>query len=161
MSEKHPTLAKLLTLATGRAPTTNSIALQQHLFNCPSCLAKLLQLEAVNEITVQSNPYTPLPDCRKPLFVVHDTADGPVYSRAEKRGRKWVARHWGEELSGMRLCRTIREANKYLEQSFGEMFPEHRCTKCCKNLDDNEGADAAWFHRSISDTLAQTREEHE
>jgi hypothetical protein len=69
---------------------------------------------------------------RTPLFNVHDTEDGMIYSRATREGRKWIARHWGPQLDGMRVCRTMREANAYLEESFSEMFPEHRCTERCQ-----------------------------
>jgi hypothetical protein len=34
-----------------------------------------------------------------------------------------LARHWGEQLQGARECRTMREANEYLTDSFVEMFP--------------------------------------
>jgi hypothetical protein len=63
---------------------------------------------------------------------VHDTADGFIYARTERKGRKWLARHWGEQLHGARECRTMREANEYLTTSFVEMFPEHRCTRRCR-----------------------------
>jgi hypothetical protein len=55
-----------------------------------------------------------------------------IYSQATRQGRKWVARHWGPQLDGLRECRTMREANEYLETSFAEMFPEHRCTELCR-----------------------------
>jgi hypothetical protein len=54
-----------------------------------------------------------VPDQRKPLFIVHDTSDGFIYSCAERRGRKWFARHWGEELDGGWECATMREASEF------------------------------------------------
>jgi hypothetical protein len=132
MSSPHPTLAELQGLSMGRVPTSESIRLQRHLFDCPPCLYQLLELEAVNEIAERLNSHTPKADRRKPLFVVHDTGDGLIYSRAERLGRKWIARHWGPQLDGMRECRTMREANEFLEASVFEMFPEHRCTERCQ-----------------------------
>jgi hypothetical protein len=73
-----------------------------------------------------------LPSTRKPLSFVHDTADGFVYSKIERRGREWIARHWGDQLDGIRVCATVREANEYVVASFNEMFPEHRCTERCR-----------------------------
>jgi hypothetical protein len=89
-------------------------------------------LEVANERAEEVNRYVPMPDRRKPLDVVHDTGDGVVYLRAERRGRNWIARNWGPQLGGSRVCKTMREANEYLEASFFEMFPEHRCTERCK-----------------------------
>jgi hypothetical protein len=134
MSDIHPTPAKLQCLSMGRLTTVESLRLQRHLFRCSSCLRQLIEFEAVNEIAekLYSHPLTP--DRRKPLFVVHDTADGMIYSQSTRNGRKWIARHWGPQLDGMRICGTMREANEYLETSFSEMFPEHRCTERCQIL---------------------------
>jgi hypothetical protein len=57
-----------------------------------------------------------------------------VYLRAERQGRNWIARNWGPQLGGMRVCKTMREANEFLEASFFEMFPEHRCTELCRAI---------------------------
>ena len=75
-----------------------------------------------------------VPDKRKPLHIVHDTADGFIYSRTEKQGRKWIAHHWGDQLQGARECKTMREANEYLQTSFEQMFAEHRCTARCGTI---------------------------
>jgi hypothetical protein len=108
---------------------------QRHLFKCGPCLKRLLEIEyklALEEALLGGG--SPIPDKRKPLFIVHDTGDGFIYSRAEKTGGKWFARHWGKQLQGGRECKTMREANEFLIQSFAEMFPEHRCTRrCCLN----------------------------
>jgi hypothetical protein len=65
----------------------------------------------------------------------HDTADGFIYSRVERQGHKWIARHWGDQLHGQRECQTMREANEHATMAFAQMFPEHRCTeRCCRDL---------------------------
>ena len=87
-----------------------------------------------------------VPTTRKPLAFIHDTADGLIYSKVERRGRKWIARHWGDQLDGIRECGSVREANEYALTSFHEMFPEHRCTERCRKLtreDLAEGRDDA------------------
>jgi hypothetical protein len=99
-------------LAHGRLPTADSLRVQRHLFNCDLGLKRLIEIEyqiAVEEAIVGTR--APVPDERKPLFIVHDTGDGPVYSRAEKGGRaplgegterhKGVCHHArGERVSG-------------------------------------------------------------
>ena len=122
-------------LALGKLPTRESLRVQRHLFKCPSCLRSLVEIEvrlAARELI--EGDHVPVADRRKPLFIVHDTADGMIYSRAERRGRKWLARHWGPQLDGGRECDTMREANEFLIRSFTEMFPEHRCTERCRNI---------------------------
>ena len=51
---------------------------------------------------------------RKCFWFVHDTADGMVHSKVERQRRKWIARHWGDQLDGMRVCASLRDANKSL-----------------------------------------------
>jgi hypothetical protein len=119
-------------LALGRLTTAESLRVQRHLFKCGDCLKHLLALEIMlAEKELLDGGGAPVPDPRKPLFIVHDTGDGFIYSKAERRGRKWFARHWGQQLDGGRECGTMREANEFLAQSFREMFPEHRCTLRC------------------------------
>jgi hypothetical protein len=72
-------------------------------------------------------PRGPAVNKRKPLFIVHDTADGLVYGQTVKLPNgKWLARNWGNELQGTRECKTMREANDHLLTAFREMFLEHR-----------------------------------
>jgi hypothetical protein len=128
----HPTDSTLHRLSCGRLTTAASLRLQRHLFNCSNCLNRLLEIEVINEGIDGIATLRPKVDKRKPLFIVHDTGDGMIYSRADRRGSRWIARHWGPELAGARQCRTMREANEYLASSFVEMFPEHRCTARCR-----------------------------
>src|SRR4051794_9450416 len=100
-------------LALGRLTTSESLRVQRHLFKCGDCLKLLLALEILlAEKELLDGDGSPVPDSRKPLFIVHDTADGFIYSKAERRGRKWFARHWGKTLEGGRECGTMREANE-------------------------------------------------
>ena len=120
-------------LALGKLKTSESLRVQRHLFKCRPCLHRLIEIEvhlASRELI--EGDRAPVADRRKPLFIVHDTADGMIYSRAERRGRIWLARHWGPQLDGGRECDTMLEANGFLIRSFTEMFPEHRCTERCR-----------------------------
>src|SRR3954465_866570 len=129
----HVSETDIESLALGRLATADSIRVQRHLFKCGDCLKRLLALEILfAQKELLDGDRSPPPDPRKPLFVVHDTGDGFIYSKTERRGRKWLARHWGEHLNGGRECGTMREANEFLAQSFREMFSEHRCTARCR-----------------------------
>jgi hypothetical protein len=117
----------------GRLATADSIRVQRHLLNCATCLRRLVEVEVLlAEVERIAGSRRPTPNLRKPLFIVHDTADGFIYSRAERRGRKWYAKHWGEQLDGGRECKSLSEANQFLVESFQQMFPEHRCTDRCQ-----------------------------
>jgi hypothetical protein len=133
-TEQHPTETEIEDLAFGKLKTLDSLRVQTHLFSCEPCLKYLLKVELVLASAGLLDSQPPAADKRKPLYVVHDTADGMIYLKAEKQGRKWIARQWGPQLEGMRECRTMREANEHLVASFGQMFPEHRCTDRCSCL---------------------------
>jgi len=117
-------------VALGTSPRGQSLRAQQHMRKCASCLAWLIAVEA--QLGAARDPsLLRVPERRHPLFAVHDTIDGLIYSRAELSDGEWSARHWGRELNGGRRCATLEEANEYLFQSFVQMFPEHRCTPRC------------------------------
>jgi|ERR1019366_4781796 hypothetical protein len=133
---QHPTDDDLRALTLGQLTTVKSLQVQRHLFNCGNCLKRLIEAEVLlalaEGVVVPKSPL--VYNHRECLFVRHDTADGFIYARVERSGRKWIARHWGQELQGARECRTMREANEHAVTAFREMFPEHRCTaRCCVN----------------------------
>ena len=128
----HSTEDQMERLALGKLPTHESIQIQRHIFGCPDCLRKLIEITYLQELAGLGPEPLCVPTTRKPLSFVHDTADGFIFSNVERRGRKWIGRHWGDQLDGMRECSTLREANEYVLCSFQEMFPEHRCTERCK-----------------------------
>lgn len=129
---KHPFESQIEKLALGRLRTLDSIKIQCHLFNCGPCLRRLIEIEFSLVALDLIVPRGPALDKRKPLFIVHDTADGFVYCQTVKLARgKWLARNWGDQLNGARECRTMREANDHLLTAFREMFPEHgRIERC-------------------------------
>lgn len=125
---------QLENLALGKLATNESIRVQRHIFGCPDCLRKLIEITYILELQGLGPKPLCVPPSRKPLSFIHHTADGLINSKVEHRGRKWIARHWGDELDGMRVCATMREANEYAVASFNQMFPEHRCTERCRML---------------------------
>jgi anti-sigma factor RsiW len=129
----HPAYETLQALTRGTLTTAQSLRAQRHIFQCPDCLKRLIEIEMLLALEdAQAAPHElPKPDMRKPQYIRHDTADGFIYSRVERRGRKWLARHWGERLEGQYEYRTMREANEHAMASFAQMFPEHRCTERC------------------------------
>jgi hypothetical protein len=130
---RHPISNRQIeNLATGKLTTHESIQVQRHIYECPDCLRRLIEITYIQELAGLAPKALCGPTTRKPLSFVHDTADGFIYSKVERRGRKWVGRHWGDQLHGMRECATVRQANEYVVRSFNEMFPEHRCTDRCR-----------------------------
>ena len=132
----HPSDDELRALTLGQLTTADSIRVQRHVFYCHEpCLHRLIELEVdLQERDLRHPPFAVEHDRRSPLFIRHDTADGLVYMRVERRGRRWFTRHWGDQLDGGRECRTMREANEAAVTDFQAMFPEHRCTaRCCAN----------------------------
>jgi hypothetical protein len=129
---KHTSVVDMTKLAMGQLPTPKSIRVQRHISQCEPCLRQLVE-RTIGLALLGLGPEILVPvNHRRPLFIVHDTADGFVYARTEHRGRQWIARHWGDQLDGGRECKTMREANEYLTVSFAQMFPEHRCTDRCQ-----------------------------
>src|SRR4051794_1356210 len=94
---------------------------------------ELLALQRLIETeTLLAIVYRLTPDLATPLSSRHDTADSFVFSRVERRGNKWLERHWGDQLHGGHECETLQGANEHSLAAFEQMFPEHRCTeRCC------------------------------
>jgi len=87
-------------------------AVEEHLLVCDFCRARLDAIEPVN--------------------FIHFTADGPVYSRATRLTTgKVMARHWGKDMDGGKVFRSVGAAKRYLSASFAQMFPEHTCKGRC------------------------------
>ena len=102
---------------------------EDHLLICQSCQDKLV-LACQDEQRVKLA--ADIQRSAKRLRSIHITEDGPIFS-AMRRGAagKRIARHWGRQLSGCQICSSVQEANKYLTESFQQMFPNHVCSKQC------------------------------
>jgi len=69
----------------------------------------------------------------KPIDRTHHSSDGPIRVWVYRTEGGWFARHQGPQLDGGMEFKSLREANAYAEQSFAEMFPEHKCGGRCTN----------------------------
>jgi len=95
------------------------VKIEEHLLICQFCRARLEAME--------------------PFNYVHFTADGPIYSRITRLATGEVmARHWGKDLRGGKLFRTVSEGKRYLTASFAQMFPEHTCGAKCGPTREHE-----------------------
>ena len=83
----HPGDEALESLARGTLATAESLRLQTHIFHCPDCLQRLIKVEMLLmlEDAFAEPRHALKPDMRRPLFIRHDTADGFIYWRVEKR----------------------------------------------------------------------------
>ena len=67
----------------------------------------------------------------KPIDRTHHTSDGPIRVWVYKTPYGWLGRHQGSQLDGGRVFKTLKAANVYAEESFAQMFPEHKCGRRC------------------------------
>lgn len=87
-------------------------AVEEHLLVCGPCRDRLERIEPVNYL--------------------HYTPDGPVYSRVTRLTTgEAMARHWGSDLHGGRIFGNVRDATRYLNDTFSQMYPEHICDHAC------------------------------
>ena len=129
----HPSDSVVEALTLGTLRTAHSLEVQRHIYNCPDCLMRLIAAEAILASDDEWDPPMSLkPDISKPVYLMHDTADGFIYSRVQREGQKWVERHWGDTIAGRSQVETMQQANEHALAAFSQMFPEHRCTeRCC------------------------------
>ena len=106
---------------------------EEHVAICPRC-AEIVE-----------GARDPPPIDPPPVSLVHQTEDGPVHLWASPdKESGWKARIWGQQLAGAHRFQTLVEANRHLLDSFARMFPDHRCSAGCEQLDEaaQEGAAA-------------------
>jgi hypothetical protein len=66
------------------------------------------------------------------LRSIHITDDGPIFGALHFcADGTWMARHWGGQLDGYKICDSSEEADAHLTRTFQEMFPEHLCSGLC------------------------------
>ena len=121
VQEVHPESDELEAYALGLSTDANLEKVEEHLLLCLRCQ---------NELTMQKA--VAAPDNRRRLRSIHITEDGPIFGAMHcGADGKWIARHWGRQLDGRRVCDSVEEANAYLTESFRQMFPEHLCARQC------------------------------
>lgn len=120
--EGHPASAELEAYALGTSSTATLEKVEEHLRFCERCQKELAMQNAIAA-----------PHNRRRLRSIHITEDGPLFGATHKRADgKWIARHWGGQLDGRRICDSVKEATDYLTESFHQMFPEHVCAGRCR-----------------------------
>jgi hypothetical protein len=113
--QEHSSDESLEKYSLNELAESNLPAVEAHLLVCASCRARLDAIEPVNYI--------------------HYTEDGLIYSRATRlTSGRVIAQHWGSDLHGGRVFRTVTAARKYLDESFSQMFPEHACSVGCTKV---------------------------
>ena len=119
--ESHPALAELEAWALGWSADADLEDAEEHLRFCPRCQEQLATRSNLVKLGDKGR-----------LRSFHITEDGPIFGATHCLvDGNWMARHWGRQLDGYRICDSTREANANLKQSFQEMFPEHSCTRLC------------------------------
>ncbi len=110
--DEHLSPEHLEEFSLGKLSPTRTAAVEEHLLICQACRETLCSIEPYN--------------------FIHHTRDGPIYSRVTRlRSGMFAARHWGRWLNGGKEFNSRQGAKAYLVRTFGQMFPEHVCTKSC------------------------------
>jgi hypothetical protein len=114
----------------GRSPHVDKIG--EHLLTCERCQNEL----ALTDRYIQAMKRAAAsPEINRRLRSIHITEDGPIFGTMHQReDGKWLARHWGKQIDGWRVCDSVEAAYEYLRESFHQMFPEHVCSEKCAVL---------------------------
>ncbi len=101
---------------------------EEHLLICRECLDRLHEVEGF--VRAMREASADLVEC---VVITHRTQDGPVRLQALKQGSRWRAQFDGPQLEGADTFPTFKAAYAYLEKSFAELYPRHRCTDSCRH----------------------------
>ena len=102
---------------------------EEHLLICTDCQDRL---STVDEYISTMRAALRRTDPNVILWQLHSTSDGPVEVWVERSGPgKWLSRRVGRNLDGGRETESRAGALLDALQSFGEMFPEHKCSRAC------------------------------
>src|SRR5262249_31404078 len=82
---KHIAEKNIENLALGRLRTHDSIRVHRHLYTCSACLKHLIEITFALALKGLTPKTKLLSDARKPLYIVHDTADGFIYSKQREQ----------------------------------------------------------------------------
>jgi len=128
-ADDHPNRDELEAYAMSQLSEPDLERIETHLLRCEHCQDALSQAdEYIRSIRTAAALSNGTARCRS----IHFTEDGPIFGASHERADgKWLARHWGRQLQGMRVCDTLEEANAYLIDSFRQMFPDHDCSVRC------------------------------
>jgi hypothetical protein len=72
----HIPVVDIFRLVRGRLPREESLRVKRHIYTCSQCLGLLIDIEySLDVAEAIAGTRAPVPDERKPLFIVHDTGD--------------------------------------------------------------------------------------
>jgi hypothetical protein len=132
IEEVHLSPTELVAYALGLPSNADLEQVELHLVICEVCQEELTL--AVRYLRAKEKVGAPSGTAGR-LRSLHFTMDGPIIGAMHSDGDgKWIARQWGRELDGARICDSVKEAHAYLMESFWQMFPEHVCLKRCLQL---------------------------
>jgi hypothetical protein len=130
VQEGHPSSDELEAYSLGLSSGADLEQVEEHLLICERCQNELALTDQY--IRAMKTAFASLQSGSR-LRSVHITEDGPVFGAIHcGADGKWVARHWGRQLDGGRICDSMEEANAYLMESFRQMFPDHQCSEKCR-----------------------------
>lgn len=127
----HPALDVLEIYALHRIPELELATIEEHLLVCSECQDRVSSLDRYHANLREA--------LRQVEAEIHATEDGLIYNWVERPlGGRCKARHRGPMLDGGNVFATEREAWEYLECSFREMFPVHKCGRACSKRHSHE-----------------------
>ena len=130
LQEVHPLSDELEGYFLGTSSNADLEKIEEHLLICERCQN---ELALTGQHVRTRKRAAALPEKGKRLRSIHITEDGPIFGAMHTGADgKWIARHWGRQLDGVRICGSAEDANEYLTESFRQMFPEHLCSGQCQ-----------------------------
>jgi len=128
---EHPDEETLEAYAIGTLRGVPLARLEEHLLICERCQDRLQEVDSFVTAIREAAAHL-----MGTVVVTHATKEGAVRLEARKQARrKWEARFEGPDLEGAETFPSFRAAFAYLERSFSEMYPKHRCTAECRRGD--------------------------
>jgi len=123
----HPDEELLEGYAMGTLRGAGLARLEEHLLICEECQDRLREVDAFVSAIREAAAHL-----MGVVTITHATEDGPVRLEAQQHGRRrWNARFEGPQLEGGDTFTSFQAAFHFLELSFSEMYPKHRCTEAC------------------------------
>ena len=127
--ELHPSSDELEAYSLRLSSDADLEKVEEHLLVCERCQN---ELALTDQYVPAMKKALASPQAARRLQSIHITEDGPVFGSIHSGADgKLIARHWGRQLDGGRICDSVEEANAYLMESFQQMFPEHVCSEKC------------------------------
>jgi anti-sigma factor RsiW len=111
----------------GRLTEPDLADAEEHLLVCEECRRSLAGVQSfINAVRGAGE------DLLESWVFSHHTEEGPVRLEVTRAGRQqWVGRYRGASVEGRGVFAGARAAYEFVERSFTQLFPEHRCNELC------------------------------